>query len=63
MHAPIHPNRKAIVDFLNIKRDKFTVEKVEAYNHYPKDPFNPKDNRIYMPNIGGCLLDLGVYVI
>ena len=47
MHAPIHPNRLAIIDFLKSNCDDYKIEKVETFNHYPKDPFNPKDSRIY----------------
>ena len=63
MHAPLHPSRVAILDFLKKNSDKYTIESIEAYNHYPKDPTNPNDDRVYDKKIGGSLLDLGVYVI
>lgn len=43
--------------------DKYEIKKVEAYNYYPKDPTNPSDWRIFDKEIGGALLDLGVYLI
>lgn len=63
MHAPLHPSRVALIDFLKNNQDKYTVETVDAYNHYPKDPTNEMDSRIFDPSIGGALLDLGVYLI
>lgn len=63
MHSPMHPARIAIMDFLEENKDKYTITKVQAFNHYPKDPTNPGDNRVYDKKIGGALLDLGVYTI
>lgn len=63
MHNPLHPSRKAIIKFLNENKDKYQVYAVEAYNHYPKDPTNPRDGRIYDKKSGGTMKDLGVYVL
>ena len=63
MHAPLHPCRAAIIDFLKDNQDKYIINKIEAFNYYPKDPTNPSDWRIFDKEIGGALLDLGVYLI
>lgn len=59
MHGPLHPSRIAIQKF--VEENKDYVTKVEAYNHYPKDPTDGY-NRCYDPAYGGAYLDLGVYV-
>lgn len=63
MHNPLHPSRKAIMKFLNENKENYKVYAVEAYNHYPKDPTNPRDGRIYDKKFGGTMKDLGVYVL
>lgn len=62
MHSFLHPARKAMEKFLKENLHKYEIIGVEAYNHYPKDPTNPRDGRCFRKDIGGVLLDLGVYV-
>lgn len=63
MHSPLHPARKEIHKFLTENKDKYQVYAVEAYNHYPKDPYNPKDGRIYDKRFGGVMKDIGLYCL
>lgn len=60
MHSPLHPGREVLKDW--VKRYKDEVSDVYVAFNYPKDPYDKDARRTYDKDVGGVMLDLGVYV-
>jgi len=60
MHSPLHPSRKVLKEQVSKHRD--AISEVYVAFNYPKDPIDKDSKRTYDKNVGGVMLDLGVYV-
>jgi predicted dehydrogenase len=60
MHSSLHISRPHFLKL--VESNKSEVTDINIIFNYPKNPHAPGDARVYKKPIGGCMLDLGVYV-
>ena len=59
MHDALDPSRVKILQLA--KENKNQIKELRIKFNYPKSQFAPGDWRIFNKEVGGTLLDLGVY--